>query len=109
MAKFRCGTAPIRIETGRYEGLLECHRYCPYCSHTVEDEYHVLFQCPLYSDLREEFVYLLNENTHCTFDFNNSSKNEKLSLILSSDNDFIVRQSAKYCSQVLERRRCFYS
>ena len=41
-ARFRCGTAAIRIETGRYEGLLKNERICPVCENVVEDEYHVL-------------------------------------------------------------------
>ena len=30
LSKFRCGVAPIRIETGRYENLKENERVCPY-------------------------------------------------------------------------------
>ena len=41
LARFRCGTAAIRIETGRYEGLPENERICPVCENVVEDEYHV--------------------------------------------------------------------
>ena len=36
-AKFRCGVAPIRIETGRYEGLSVEERICPFCS-DIEDK-----------------------------------------------------------------------
>ncbi len=28
-AKFRCGVAPMRLETGRYENLSEEQRLCP--------------------------------------------------------------------------------
>ena len=48
--KCRCGTAPIRLETGRYEGLPVHDRVCPYCLDVIEDEYHVLCECPLYDD-----------------------------------------------------------
>ena len=37
-AKFRCGVAPIRIETGRYEGLDFNSRTCPLCRNAIEDE-----------------------------------------------------------------------
>ena len=37
-AKFRAGVAPLRIETGRYEGLHISQRVCPAY---VEDEYHI--------------------------------------------------------------------
>jgi len=39
-SKFRCGVAPIRIETGRFEGLPEERRLCPFCN-VIEDESHV--------------------------------------------------------------------
>ena len=44
-AKFRAGVAPLRIETGRYEGLPQSRRVCPFCPAYVEDEYHVIFDC----------------------------------------------------------------
>ena len=105
LARFRCGTAAIRIETGRYEGLPENERICPVCENVVEDEYHVLCQCPLYTDLREDYYeFLIAEmdvNVH------NLSKEEKLSLILSNTENSAIRASAKFCSQILERRRSF--
>ena len=56
-SKFRLGVAPIRIETGRYEGLTEDHRVCPFCEDTVvENELHVVLQCHVYNDIREELV-----------------------------------------------------
>jgi hypothetical protein len=50
MAKFRTWTSPIRIETGRYDALPVSERICFMCDH-VEDEIHILTQCPLYEDL----------------------------------------------------------
>ena len=46
-AKFRCGVAPLRVETGRYERKAVHERTCLYCINYVEDEFHVLMQCPL--------------------------------------------------------------
>ena len=53
-AKFRCGVAPIRIETGRYEGLDVNSRTCPLCKNGIEDEKHVILQCPQYNDIRQQ-------------------------------------------------------
>ena len=82
----------IDIETGRYEGLPENERICPVCENVVEDEFHVLCQCPLYTDLREEhYEFLIKEmdvNVH------NLSKKEKLSLILSHSENSAIRASA---------------
>ena len=55
-AKFRLGVAPLRIETGRYEGLIETERICPFCKNHTEDELHVLFDCFLYNDIRSDFL-----------------------------------------------------
>ena len=51
-SRFRCGVAPIRIETGRYERLTEEERVCPFCNSEIENELHVLINCPLYNDIR---------------------------------------------------------
>ena len=40
-AKFRCGVAPLRIETGWYEQLEVSDRKCPFCEQDVETEFHV--------------------------------------------------------------------
>jgi hypothetical protein len=45
-AKFRCGVAPLRVETGRYERKAVHERTCLYCINYVEDEFHVLMLCP---------------------------------------------------------------
>ena len=52
-AKFRCGVAPLRIETGRYENKPLEERICPFCDE-IENETHVLFNCYLYDDFRNE-------------------------------------------------------
>ena len=53
--KFRCGVAPIRIETGWYKHLSVDERWCPFCNN-VEDEGQVLFNCHLYEDIRLELI-----------------------------------------------------
>ena len=53
-AKFRCGVAPIKIETCRY-GLNRVpvnERLCETCN-LVEDEIHVLLHCSMYDDIRD--------------------------------------------------------
>ena len=42
--KFRCGVAPIRIETGRYENIDVSQRLCNFCN-VVEDETHIILDC----------------------------------------------------------------
>jgi hypothetical protein len=56
LAIFRCGVAPIRLETGRYERLAVNDRKCPLCNTDVENEIHVLLKCPQYVDIRQNLL-----------------------------------------------------
>ena len=55
-AKFRCGVAPLKIETGRYEGLAENDRLCPFCRNDLEDESHVILKCAMYQYIRKDLM-----------------------------------------------------
>ena len=101
LAKLRCGVAPIRVETGRYEGLTYEERMCPYCKNVVEDESHLLLVCPLYNDIRKclfEYLSVCNNGIFCF------SKMELLKLILASTDIKVARQSAKTCIEILKCR-----
>ena len=102
MAKFRSGVAPIRLETGRYENptVPEHLRFCPFCDGTVETECHVIVNCAMYCDLREDLFYKCNNVD--TF-FNNMSDTEKMCFILS--NEKIAYSSAKTLKLMLQRWR----
>ncbi len=53
--KFRCGVAPIRIETDRYEGIEEKDGMCFLCDNDIiESECHVIMSCPVYNELLGE-------------------------------------------------------
>ena len=99
LAKFRCGVAPICLETGRYEKLPVSERFCPFCLDCIEDECHVILECPVYSDMRVpllEAVFAIDPSL--------STRNlDLLSFILS--NEVIVKLSAKTLCQIL--RHCF--
>ncbi|CAG2206578.1 unnamed protein product [Mytilus edulis] len=103
-AQFRCGVAPIRLETGRFERLPVQQRTCETCKNIVETEEHVLLECPLYDDLRNElFKIILSEHSN----FLNFSNLDKLSIVLASNCDSIIIYSAKICKFILDRRRRF--
>ena len=60
-AKFRCGVAPIKLETCRY-GLNRIpvdQRLCKSCN-IVEDEYHVIMHCSLYDDICTQLFIEIN-------------------------------------------------
>ena len=105
LAKFRCGVAPLRIETGRYERVSLDERRCFHCKDFIEDELHVLTVCPLYQDLRDE---LYNKATSIIQSFTDLTDTDKMCFILSSSQ--IVKYTAKTCYNILVRRRnCIYN
>jgi hypothetical protein len=100
-ALFRCGVAPIGIETGRYRGLPEDQRLCPFCTDgSVEDELHVLLKCPLYADLQTS---LIDAFTRDVLAFSQLADDRKLAEILAGN--ILIHETAKTCSQILDRRR----
>ena len=101
-AKFRCGVAPIRLETGRYERLPEDPRTCFSCPDSVENEEHVLLRCPIYNDLRETMVTVLSEEFP---DLSYMSARDQLSSILSCKLNKSIRIGAKTCFAILRMRR----
>ena len=97
-AKFRCGVAPIRIETGRYENLAVSQRLCHVCN-TVEDELHVILKCSLYNDLR---ALLFSRADLILPNFNDLDDSAKLSFLFS--NPEMIRVCAKTCFKILQKR-----
>ena len=97
-AKFRCGVAPIRIETGRYEGLSIEERICPFCSN-IEDEKHVLLDCRVYNDLR---TALLDKALYFVPGFTDLSNLEKFKILLSDHR--LIRFCAKTSFNIIQRR-----
>ena len=62
LAKFRTYCTDLEIEIGRHNGLNREDRLCKLCgnrnSNFIEDEYHVLLECPSYAEVRS--IYLGN-------------------------------------------------
>ena len=61
MSRFRCSSHKLKIETGRHHNIDRENRFCQFCETTehlfvVEDEYHVFFICPRYSDIRLQLL-----------------------------------------------------
>lgn len=47
---------PLRIESGRWDRTEIQNRTCHMCPSKLEDEYHFVLVCPLYSNLRRDFI-----------------------------------------------------
>ena len=65
----KCRIFSLRIETGRYEvmnrikGIDANLRYCLVCNtERVEDEYHFLMVCPIYSNIRVKLLQCVINN-----------------------------------------------
>ena len=90
LVKFRCGVAPLRIETGRNEMIPYDKRNCYNCITKVENEEHVLLECPLYKDIRLELCSKIVMPSHI---FDALSNPEKV-CHLQSDGRIIVPKPA---------------
>lgn len=97
-SKFRCGVAPIRIETGRFVNLEVSQRLCPFCD-CVEDEVHVILKCSTYNNLRNILVSKANALLPA---FNTLSDDGKMNFLFSHPN--MIRLCAKTCFKILQIR-----
>ena len=81
-AQFCCGIVPLRVETGRRQRVrdettgqtrslkLE-ERVCSICSSgEVEDEYHFLLKCDVFSDIRVHYINNIMRNNADFINFN---------------------------------------
>ena len=65
-SKFRCRVAPIKLKTCRngLNRLLVAERVCETCD-VVEDEWHVIMQCTLYTDIHIQlYLEICNISSH---------------------------------------------
>ena len=98
LAQLRCGILPLRIETGRFRGEKVDDRLCTFCrSGAIEDEYHFLFNCPAYVQLREHLMEPIR-TTHNLFDDETYAARIK---ILCSN---YPRQLSKFICKAYEKR-----
>ena len=98
-AKFRCGVAPLKIETGRYENRPLEDRIYPFGCNTVEDETHVMVNCPQNNSVRKE---LLQKASNIYEIFMDMSEQRQCSILFSTKD--LVRVCAKTCFLILKLR-----
>ena len=97
-ARFRCGVAPLRLETARYEGLAESEMVCFNCEGAVDNEEHVLLICPLYDNLRQTLLQTMCGTSMGYIDLCNEAKLKAISFN-------VIRVVAKICHKILMRRQ----
>ena len=101
ISKLRLGILPLRMETARYERPIipENERLC-YCqSEAIESEYHVLFECSVYDDLRDIWMNLMTLPENFCNLCSGGKLNEVLNIAVN------VRHTAKYLLSVMDRRK----
>lgn len=100
-AKFRCGVAPIKVETCRY-GLnrlpLE-ERLCETCN-VIEDEFHVIMICSQYTDIRNQCFTRINELSE---EFKSIPPHEQFTRMMSDSTLYTTVSKAMY--NILNKRR----
>ena len=63
LAQVRTGSHWLAEETGRWQRRARDQRPCPHCQGPLEDAGHMVFDCPLYGELREQFSDLFHPAT----------------------------------------------
>ena len=101
LARLRLGVLPIQVEVGRYSNIPRQDRHCPLCtSREIEDENHILFQCPKYEAPRTK---LLDSVTEKVNNFILLDEASKIGILTSHIN--VIRKTANYIKSVLEIRQ----
>jgi hypothetical protein len=101
MAKFRCGVAPIRTETGRYENLNVNDRACFNCLNCIEGEEHVLLKMSIVHLYKRGTIYTQSRGVFNGFD--NLSDKEKFCILFTDIN--MVKYTAKACFNILKQMK----
>jgi hypothetical protein len=102
LTKFRTGTLPLSIETGRYCGVEESKRVCQLCpDNRVESEVHFLTQCTFYSQERTVFLKAVN----ITFpNVNQLSGDNLLIWLMSCEDKTICQLTSKFIYDCFAKR-----
>ena len=98
-AQFRLGILPLHIETGRYDNTPLLARTCKLCeSEQIEDEYHFLMVCPVYTELR---LQLFQKSSILISNFETSSDTDNFVSLVKSSQKYV----AQFVDAAYQRRR----
>ena len=99
--KLRISNHKLNIETGRYDRISRCDRICPVYGLNIEDEIHLLCNCPKYQQLETTFLIKLKIESllqaHANFNFDYPTNMNSIDYDLNS-------QLVRYVSSCLEIR-----
>ena len=96
LASFRFSCHDLMIEKGRHQNILAEDRNCVYCECYLEDEFHFVLICPLYSDVRKTYIselYVSNANYEMFIRLMSSTKEKEIrNLAMYLYNAFKIRK-----------------
>lgn len=99
LAQLRCGVLPLRVETGRYNGLRPEQRTCQICdSGEVENECHFILDCDKYTTERQILYSKIDDQS-----FQTLNSPEKLKFLLTN----ACKHVAKYTMQSFLIRKSY--
>ena len=103
LSKLRLSSYKLAVVTGKWNKTKLEDRKCQFCkSNEVEDEFHLLFQCSNYDNIRKELNdYLItNEN----IDITSENKFENLKLVFSNGSFRSLKALGKFVFEAFEKR-----
>ena len=101
LTKFRVSAHNLEIGKARYIGVKTEDIICKLCNTGVEDETHFLLQCPVLENKRTQII---NNIKIVNTNFNNLPNNSKLIWLMSSEDNFIIKNTGSLlCSLFKER------
>ena len=97
LARLRCSVHELKVETGRDNCTPHAERICTLCSNNqVEDEFHLVLQCPVYAVLKHSFIPKRYVKRHpCPSDFY---------ALMQSHNESVISRLAQYLIEAIQRR-----
>ena len=93
MSRFRLSSHNLALETGRYYNIPKENRICTFCNmNKIESEYHFLLVCPLYAELRRQYL----PQYYCRWPSITKFKN-----LMQSKSERVIKRLSKYifCSK----------
>ena len=95
LAKFRVGCHMLQIEKGRHYGIKRDERFCTLCLKRnvslLEDEFHTLFICESYSDIR---------NLYIPYELSNQKTLSAYYLLMKSTDSVVMYNLAVFISKM---------
>ena len=68
LSQLRCSSHHLNIEIGRYNNIERERRLCTLCikqgEFVIEDEYHFIFDCYTYNNIRKSYLDFIEKYAH---------------------------------------------